>query len=116
MTFATKYNTGRKFDIDTHGFQYYKLSELFETDPEHVHPLRAIYINESPRYGKSPVFATDTMFVNVPAHMTAMCEQILQDADDIADINAGRVGFKIYTYESHERKCYGVQFVDVPAL
>lgn len=115
MSFATKYNRGKKFDIDTKGFEYVSLKELWEVCGEGtVIPLTAIYINRKGKFGKSPVFATDNCLVNIPTHMVDMCEEILSEPVNIKEINEGKVGFTIYEYHSDEYNTdfYSINFVD----
>lgn len=114
--FASKYNKTRKFDVDTAGFTYESMADLFnENGKDHVYPLTAIYINNKSKFGRSPVFATDTCFVNAPAHMLETSLDILADDEAVAAINNGEVGFVIYPYtaEKFNRECFGINFVDI---
>lgn len=114
--FTNKFNKSKKFNIDTTGFEYVSLEELYHTHgAEMVYPLTAVYINRKSAYGDAPVFATNDYFVNVPAHMLDTVEEILADEVAIEDINNSSVGFVIYTYHSdrYNRDCYGVNFVDM---
>lgn len=116
MSFASKYNRTRKFDIDTTGFEYAALADLFnDNGANKVYPVCGIYINTKGKFNDSPVIATDKCYVNFPAHMTDTCREILQDADAIDEINKGHVGFKIYTYHQakYDKDCFGVEFVDM---
>lgn len=115
MNFAKRFNKGRKFNIDTNGFEYANLEELYKNNgADFVYPLCALYINTRGMYGDAPVFATDCCFVNIPSHMIDTARDILNDVDAIDAINNGKVGFQIYTYEQskYNRVCYGVNFVD----
>lgn len=114
--FASRFNKGRKFDVDTTHFQYESLADKFNNDGSGVvYPLTAIYINNKSKYGKAPVFATDTCFVNAPSHMLDVANEILADDEAIAAINNGEVGFVIYPYtaEKFNRECFGINFVDL---
>lgn len=116
MSFSAKYNRGKKFDIDTTGFEYYNAQEMFSAcGGEKVYPLTAIFINDKSKYGDYPVFATDTCFVNAPSHMLDIANEILSNADDIQAINDGKVGFSIYEYtsEKYNKTAYGIKFVDI---
>jgi len=115
FSFAEKYNKGSKFDIDTTGFEYMKLKELYsENGEEKVYGVYAVFINENDKFGKAPVFATGEEYVNIPRHMLGTCEEILKDADAIKQINDGEVGFKITQYynEKYNKQCYGIEFLD----
>lgn len=114
--FANKYNKGRKFTIDTTGFDYESMADLFNKyGKEMVYPLTAIYINTKSKFGDAPVFATNECFVNAPSHMLDTAKEILADDEAIAAINNGEVGFIIYPYkaEKFNRDTFGIQFVDM---
>lgn len=116
MGFASKYNKTRKFDIDTTGFEFASVADLFNTNgADYVYPLRALFINTKGKYNDNPVAATDSFFVDFPSYMTDTARDIIADENAVADINNGRVGFKIYSYmqKRYNRVCYGIEFVDV---
>ena len=116
MSFASKFNKGKKFNIDTEGFEFVDRKDLFASEGEGaVFPLTAIFINTKSQYGDHPVFATDKFFVDAPAHMMDVVEDILKDDDAIEDINNGKVGFTLYEFTSDKYKVnsIGIRFVDV---
>ena len=78
--------------------------------------MYVFYINKKSQLGNAPVIICDGYYVNCPKHMLDDVMDILQCAEDIADINDGKVGFKVRTYEAKNyknKKCYGVEFVDM---
>ncbi|MBQ7973531.1 MAG: hypothetical protein IJ295_01070 [Clostridia bacterium] len=114
--FASKFNKGRKFDVDTTNFNYESMADMFNNDGAGVvYPLTAIYINTKSKYNAAPVFATDRCFVNAPSHMLDTAKEILADDEAVAAINNGEVGFYIYAYkqEKFNRDCFGINFVDI---
>ena len=118
MSFAAKHNKGNVFNIDTEGWSEYRdlKSLLKENGPDEVYPVHGFYINRKSQFGDAPVIISDGFFVNCPRHMLEDVRQIMTDAEDIAAINDGRVGFKVRTYEAknyNNKKCYGVEFVDI---
>lgn len=125
MSFATKYNKGGKFDLNVKGFtDYFSLEKLYnENGKDAVYRLGAVYINRKSKFGDAPTFAVidekftcGGYFVNVPAHMLDDANAILADAEAITEINAGKVGFIIETYEAGKygnKVCYGVRFTDL---
>ena len=117
MSFAAKHNKGSKFSVDTEGWSEYRdLKSLYKEDPEAVRPVYGFYINKKSQFGNAPVIICDGYYVNCPKHMLDDVMDILQCAEDIADINDGKVGFKVRTYEAKNyknKKCYGVEFVDM---
>jgi hypothetical protein len=50
--------------------------------------------------------------VNLPQFTGDTVREILADADAVQAIKDGKVGYTIYEYESHAKKCYGITFVD----
>lgn len=116
MSFSKKYSKAKKFDIVTTGFEYLSLHDLFtQNGVDAIYPLRGVYINTKGKFDDSPVFATDSYFVNIPSHMLDTAKEILADEEAVTDINRGAVAFKIYTYVSqkYNKECFGIDFVDV---
>lgn len=113
MSFAKRFNT-RKFDFDTTGFGYESLSDCYNNNgADHVYTIRALYINTKGKFDDAPVIATDGYFVNAPAHLTAAVKEMLSDDEVIDLVNEGKCGFKIYPYTSHEKNCFGIEWVDI---
>ena len=114
-SFARRYNKERTFDIDTTGFEYKKLSDLYAENPDRIYTVRAVYINTSNKFGDSPLVATDECFVNFPSYMIDAARNILSSGDDIKAINDGLVGFKVHRFiqKQYHRECYGVVWVDI---
>lgn len=115
-SFANKFNK-TSFGIDTTEFKYVKLSDLYNS-PENgggdvVHAINGLYVHKSP-LGDSPVIidADNKTLVNLPSHLAETVREILQDGEAVETIKAGKVGYAIYEYESHGRKCYSITFVD----
>lgn len=113
-SFSKRFNKEKLFNIDTTDFEYYSLEEMYHDD-ETVYPVRGIYLNNKSLFEPAPVVATDSYYVNLPAHMYEDCKAILADRKAIAEINSGQVGFKIYTYEQKKfnKTCYSITWVDV---
>ena len=133
FSISKKYNKDKLFKINTDGFEYLSLEDLYkeresnvviedfedheevkEIVEETIYQVRGIYINTKGLFDDAPVVALDSAYVNLPAHMTQICREILSDPQAIAAINAGRVGFTIYAYEKpqYHKTCYSVRWVD----
>ena len=111
-----KFNATRKFDINTTGFEYHSLEHIFERDgADQEYVVRGIYINTKGLYDPSPVIALDTEYVNLPAHLTSVCEEILNDPRAVQAIRDGKCGFKVRTYtkEQYNKDCYTVEWLDL---
>ena len=128
---AKRYNREKLFSIDTSNFEYYNLEDLFDMAQELVDDatnsgeslnvenvpftVYGLYINTRGNFDPAPVVALEDRYVNLPAHMTQTCEDMLRDAECIKAINEGRVGITVYQYfqRRFNRTCYGVRWVDV---
>lgn len=119
MSFASRHNKGSIFNCNTEGFEYYSLKELYGNDgPDQVYKVQGIYINRKSEYGDAPVAILNECFANLPQHLLVECEDLLKSQEDIEDIKAGKVGFKIEPYQKENKKgkletFYGIQWVDL---
>ena len=116
--FSKKFNTERLFNIETENFDYIDLEGLYTItkEPEtHVFVVKGIYINTKGMYDPQPVLALDDTYVNLPAHLTDVCRQMIDDRQAVAEINAGHLGFSITKYykAKYQRDCYSVEWVDL---
>lgn len=112
--FADRFNKATHH-IDTDGFKYQNLSDIYnDKKPDTVFNCSWLFIKAG-KFGDQPVFIDEPnkMLVNIPTHMTAVCSSILSDLDGVQSVKDGKVGFSIYKYESHARVCYGINFVDL---
>ena len=113
FSFATKYNK-TNFGIDTKGFPYVKLSDVFKNGgADVIHSVNGIYTHTT-QLGESAVLldAEARQLVNLPEHLNTVCKSILADAEAVQAIKEGKVGFTVYEYEARGRKCYSIRFVD----
>lgn len=115
-SFASKFNK-TSFGVDTTDFKYIKLADLYNA-PENggkdtVHPINGAWVRKSP-LGDSPVIidSTNKVLVNLPGHLSETIREILSDSEAVEMIKANKVGYTIYEYESHGKKCYSITFVD----
>lgn len=111
---AKKYNTEKIFNIDTEGFNYKSLEDLY-IDEETMYPVRALYINNKGNFGEEPILATDDNYVNLPHHMVDSVKAMIGDDEAVDAINGGYVGFTIYKYhqKKYNKDCFGVKWIDV---
>ena len=109
-----KFNRNRSvtWDIDTEGFEYCKLSAL---KPDVVYPLYGMFISKDNGYGEGAVLISKSFFVNIPERYVDDIRAIMADSETVADINAGKCGFKYseFTSKKHHRTGYAVEFVDL---
>ena len=111
-TFASKLNKPT-FNVDTAEFEYLKLADIFNSEDE-IHAINGVFITES-QYGLNPVIISEShkALINLPQHMAGSIREILADPELVKAIKDGKVGFTIYTYKSHDRVCYSINFVDL---
>ena len=116
FSFASAFNK-TSFGIDTTSFFFVKLKDIFNDKKEGggdvVHPINGIYVHIS-QLGDSPVIidAENNRLVNLPQYTGDMVREILVNPEAVESIKANKVGYTIYEYESHTKKCYGITFVD----
>lgn len=116
VSFASRYNRGRKFDFDPKGLPYKTLKDLYAGDGgDKVYTLRALYINTKSKYDPNPVAGIDGALIDLPAYMTDTVREILADKDAIEFINDSGVGFNVreYSNDKHNTICYTIDFVDL---
>ena len=116
-SFASKFNK-TTFGIDTHYFQYTKLADIFNSESEGgkdvVHKINGLYVHKS-QLDDSPVIIDEEnkRLVKLPSHTAETIREILADDEAVQTIKDGKVGYTIYEYESHGKKCYSISFVDL---
>lgn len=114
FSFAKSFNK-TTFDVDVADFEYIKLAALYNADaPQTVYRVNAMWVQKSP-LGDSPVFVVSELgkLVNMPQHTAATVREITANTAAVDAIKNGKVGFTVYEYESHGKKCYNVRFVDL---
>lgn len=116
-SFASKFNK-TNFGIDTTDFQYTKLADIFNAENEGgkdvIHKINGLYVHKS-QLGDSSVIIDEEnkRLVNLPGHTAETVREILADDEAVQTIKDGKVGYTIYEYESHGKKCYSISFVDL---
>lgn len=113
MSFASKYNRNTRFNVsfseDSH---YVSLRELF-SDEHKVHVLNGFYKNVHGMYGKNYVAVCGDMLVDLPKHLNDTVEAIMKDDAAVESINDKKVGITVYKYNTHNKDCYSINFVDI---
>lgn len=114
FSFSNKFNK-TSFGIDTKDYEFIKLAEVAKaSSPDEIHIINGLYVHGS-ALGDSPVVIdiNAKKLINMPKHLGETFREILADAEAVQAIKDGKVGFTIYTYESHAKTCYGINFVDI---
>lgn len=115
MSIAKHNRRENRFKVDTEGFEFRKLGDLFNAKlPDAVFHVYGLYINRKSKYGESPFAASDGYFISLPSHLVDVVKDILNDDEAIEQMNAGRAGLVIRTYEDDKGVThYTADFVDV---
>lgn len=115
MSIAKHNRTVAQFKVDTDGFEFKKLNELFdEKKPETVFSVYGLYINRKGKYGASPFAASDGYFISLPQHLLDTVHEILADPESIAQMNDAKAGLVIRPYVDDKGVThYTADFVDV---
>lgn len=114
FSFSNTFNKA-SFGIDTKDYEYIKLSDVAKgSSPDEIHPINGLYVHGS-ALGDSPVVidVQSKKLVNMPKHLGETFREILANSEAVQAIKDGKVGYTIYTYESHAKTCYGINFVDI---
>lgn len=114
FSFSNTFNKA-SFGIDTKDYEYIKLSDVAKgSSPDEIHPINGLYVHGS-ALGDSPVVidVQSKKLVNMPKHLGETFREILANAEAVQAIKDGKVGYTIYSYESHAKTCYGINFVDI---
>lgn len=122
MSFASRHNAQYRFNVNTTGFEFKSLKELYseqllsenEVGKVVVYPCLGLFISKG-QFGEHGVIITDKCFVSLPQHLTDDIKEILSSEDDIFDIVQGRVGFTIYEYSNkyNDTPSYSIQWKDL---
>lgn len=109
---------------------YRSLKEMFlENGPDKIYVIRSMWIRkaETDENGNitdgsmhelNPVVTLDGCFANIPYNQLEQFNAILSTDTIIADVDAGKVGFKIREYDNKYRKgekCYAANWCNVEA-
>lgn len=114
MSMAKHNRRVNRFKVDTEGFEYKKLGELFNKDkPETVFSVYGLYISRKGKYGESPFAASDGYYISLPQHLTDVVKEILADDDCVEAMNASKAGLVIRPYDDEKGVThYSAEFVD----
>lgn len=114
MGIANRFNKGNKIDwnYETEGFEFKSPSEM---ELDKVYPMHGVFTTPDSGYGVGGVIICDDCLLNVPQSYVDTVKEILADQEAIEQIKAGKLGFKVGTYQSRKfkRTGYSVEFVDM---
>lgn len=110
----SKFNKERLFDVDTSGFDYVNLEDLYQANGEdQVYKITGVYIGTKSMYDdEAPLLATEDTYVNLPQHQLPEIKAMLADKAAIRAINEGQAGFVIDSYfqKRFNKTCYAARW------
>lgn len=117
MGIASKYNTVvNRFNFQSDStFDFFKLQDLFMEDKDQVWVIKALWINESGKFGASPVVTLEDRYINLPNHKLQLVRDLIADDEAVEAINNGKLGFTVYQYndDKHDKTCFSINLVDI---
>lgn len=118
MSFAEKYNKGNVvFDIDIKDYEFMNGYDFIAKYGDNAVRVDGLYINKKGMYKAHPVaiIASEKVLVDLPAHMTEVVNEILNDAESINLIKKGVVGLTAheYTDSKYHKQCVGFDWCDL---
>ena len=118
MGFAEKYNKFNTiFEIDIKDFEFMDGYNFIAKFGDNVVKVDGLYINKKGMYKAHPVaiIVSEKVLVDLPAHMTDVVNEILNDAESINLIKKGLVGLKAHEYidKTYHKRCVGYEWCDL---
>lgn len=115
MSLANKYNRPQFSFTGSDDFEYKKMIDLYNENPNKVYKLKAFFINPKNKYGLTATIVTETEFINCN-ECTAKILQNMQDDREVIDAcNNDKLGFKFIKKHSNKFNtdfCV-VEFIDL---
>lgn len=118
MGIASKFNKGNRYTFQApEDFEFKDLVELYDQNgKDHVYPLKGLFINTKSQFGDAPVAITEQCYVHLPKHTLDTVKLMNSDDEFVEAVNAGKVGFKIYTYVAKafgDKLCFAPEWIDL---
>lgn len=105
MGLMSKFNNSGAFvDVNTQGFKYVSLKDVYTSEGDKPYPIKGLFINTKGKYGKEAVAIGDKVLINLPSYTVEDVELMLQDDVVIDAIKQGRVGIKSVPYTNNFSK------------
>lgn len=105
-----KFNKERLFNVNTAGFEYFSLEELYnKNSKDKVYQVQGLYIGTKSEFDPEvPIVALEDKYVNIPVHQLAEVQAMLSDKAAVRAIRDGECGFTISTYyqQKYKKTCY----------
>lgn len=100
---------GTDWGVDTSNYEFIKSSDL---EIGNVYEIYGVFFHNKGKFGESGVLILDGKLVDLPKHMNDNMKELLNNDEFISDVKAGKVGIKVYTYDTEIRQdCIGFDLV-----
>ena len=111
--FNEKFSHGKKFKINSDGFEFTTLDAYVAENGNDVIPVQGLFTYKA-KYGVRPVLIGNNLKIHLPDHCLSDVEAIMYDNECVAAINAGKCGFKPSQYEDKNGKTRNSgNFIDI---
>lgn len=105
MGLMSKFNNSGAFvDVNTDGFKYVSMRDIYTKDGDKPMPIKGLFINSKGKYGSEAVAIGNNILVNLPKYCVDDVEDMLKDDVVIDAIKQGRVGIKSIPYTNNFSK------------
>ena len=102
-----------EWDIDTNGFVFKKIKDLYEET--NVVQVFGFFFVKSENYGLQPVAILKDCLLNLPTHKREIISEMLKNPDAVNAIKNGECSLTFRQYKSKYNKvCYDFDFVNTP--
>ena len=105
----------RAYEINIKDFHFVSLEDLHKKGESTIHQINGAYLQRGKQDFKDRVvlinIAEKSLYA-LPPHLTDKTIVLCSDPEIVEEVKSGKCGFKVYSYESHNRICYSVNFVE----
>lgn len=115
MLIANKYNKPQFLFTGNDDFEFKKMIDLYNENPNKVYKLKAFFINPKNKYGLTATAVTETEFINCNKCTAEVLLDMQDDREVIDACNNDKLGFKLIKKHSNKFNtdfCV-VEFIDL---
>lgn len=115
MSIANKYNKPQFTFTGSDDFEFKKMMELHNLNPNKVYKLKAFFINPKNKFGLTATIVTETEFMNCNELTAETLLEMESDREVIDACNNDKLGFKLIKKHSNKFNtdfCV-VEFIDL---
>ena len=102
MSIANKYNRPQFLFTGSDDFEFKKMIDLYNENPNKVYKLKAFFTNPNNKFGLTGTIVTENEFVNCNELTAKMLIDMQSDKDVIDACNNDKLGFKLIKKHSNK--------------